>query len=359
MRFFTITLSIVLFLLLLAFTSSAQEDSPSSSDTLSSATETETIDFSQGKEESSTGWEDEPEKLWPAPVTDSPDTGINDTTHRDETKTASPSGDSVPLIEKPVTEEKSDVTIQERQAPVEKDKVPPQKVSSPSKDKALEEPWEEPREKSPDDRALQIGLGLNIGVRFHFPEEINNFVTDIWTYAIYDTPDKKIVEKSISPGLLLKAKGLINPVRLLSIEPFAQGMWAGKMFSFQGGMTKQVNINSFTLTGGLNLWLKILPEKMVSMRIGGGGFAAYTVLKVTGDIETTKLYGTGYGGNAALGIDITIQKTVINLDIIVPIGFSELGHKHGYLEMYPAVSDYPSEYVHTGFEICPGVTFYF
>jgi len=342
MRFSKNIPAVFLFLLLLTFTGSAQEDSPSYSDTLSPA---ETIDFNEGFEESSTEWEEESEILWPVPVTDSPDTGSNDTAHRDETKTASPSGDNVPIIE--------------NQAPVEKDTVPPQKVSSPSKDNALEEPREEPQEKLTEDLFLRIGLGLNIGVRFHFPEEINNFVTDIWTYAIYNTPDKKIVEKSISPGLLLKVKGLINPVRLLSIEPFAQGMWAGKIFSFQGGMTKQVNINSFTLTGGLNLWLKILPEKMVSLRIGGGGFAAYTVLKVSGDIETTKLYGTGYGGNAALGIDIKIQKTVINLDIIVPFGFSELGHRDGYLEMYPAVSDYPSEYVHTGFEICPGVTFYF
>ncbi len=342
MRFFTITPSVLSFLLLLlAFTGSAQEDSPSSSDTPAPA---ETIDFNEGFEESSTEWEEEPAKLLPAPVTDSPDAGSNDAAYRYET-TTSPSGDSVPIIE--------------NQAPVEKDTEPPQKVSSPVKDKVSEEPREEPREKSPDDQVLRIGLGLNFGVRFHSPEEINNFVTDIWTYTIYDTPDKKIVEKSISPGLLLKAKGLINPVRLLSIEPFVQGMWAGKMFSFQGGMTKEVHINSFTLTGGLNLWLKILPEKMVSLRIGGGGFAAYTMLKVTGDIKTTKLSGTGYGGNAALGIDITIQKTVINLDIIVPIGFSELGHQHGYLEMYPAVSDYPSEYVHTGFEICPGVTFYF
>jgi len=184
-------------------------------------------------------------------------------------------------------------------------------------------------------------------------------VTDIWTYTVYNTTDKKVVEKNISPGLLLKGKGMINLIPYLGIEPFAQGMWAGKLFSFEGDMTKDVYINSFTLTGGINLWLRLLPEKMVSIRIGAGGYGAYTMLKVTGDIGTMKMYATGYGGNGALGIDIRINRIVVNLDLLVPFGFSDLGHQRGNLGIYPSMLDYPLKYKHLGFEISPGVTFYF
>ncbi len=294
----------------------------------------------------------EPDTTWQAPVsnfedteTETPQSPIETDTTSIETETTFPEPEQIPIREIPSPVEKSELT-----PPAEEIPLPEEKETEP----------DTPQKQASPETPLRFGLGVNVGARFHSPNAVNAFVTDIWNYTIYNTLDKADAEKTISPGLLLTGKGMINPIPYLCIEPFVQGMWAGRLFSFEGAMNKDVYINSFTLTGGLNLWLRLLPEKLVSLRIGAGGFAAYTMLKVTGDIGTMKMFGYGYGGNGAIGIDVKINRIVINLDLLVPFGISGLEHIRGDdLGMYPIKTDNPAEYKHIGLEVCPGVTFYF
>ena len=209
-------------------------------------------------------------------------------------------------------------------------------------------------------KTAKFGIGFNIGMRTHFPNDIENLTSDIWMYAIYKELEPRKSDKTISPGLYLKLKGDFTFTPRLCIEPFAQCTWAGKSFEIRGGMSKNFSLNMYHISGGLNLWLRTTPDKNYTFKLGVGGYAAYTYLDVyTSEDGNTLLTGTGYGGNGLLGFDINVKNIVINIGVIIPVGRSIFTGRVGDLACYDLADQYPEKYVHTGFEISPGITYHF
>ncbi len=230
-------------------------------------------------------------------------------------------------------------------------------VSSPSPQPTAPQVQEE--QSSPDTRLVKAGIGFQSGIRFHRPDEFNEFVTDIWNSSLENIADASVDTKSIGPGVFLTLNGTIDIGSRFHITPFAQGMWAGKQFYLRGGMIKDIYINTYTAMGGLNLWVRILNYERATFRLGAGGYGAYTIAWITGDISKTKLSGSGYGVRGLLGTEIRLGKAVITLDCGVPYGLTKLFIRKGALGESRSPVRYPSQLDHLGFEVCPGVLFYF
>jgi hypothetical protein len=213
-------------------------------------------------------------------------------------------------------------------------------------------------QSSTDNGLLRAGIGVQCGVRFHRPHAFNAFVTDLWYAYIaekYDKPDKK----RIGPGVLLTLNGTVDIGPLFHVTPFLQGMWAGKQFYFRGGLVKDFHVNTYTAMGGLNFWIRILNRERFAIRLGAGGYAAHTIVSFTGDLSETRISGTGYGLRGLLGTEVRLNRQVVlTLDCSVPYGVSELSNK-GRLKTSGASVSYPTKLEHNGFELNPGIMFYF
>jgi hypothetical protein len=206
---------------------------------------------------------------------------------------------------------------------------------------------------------VRTGIGFQSGIRFHQPDKFNAFVTDIWNSSINDIADISVYTKTIGPGVFFTLNGTIDFGSRFQVTPFAQGMWAGKQFYFRGQVDKNIYINTYTALGGLNLWVRILTIGKVAFRLGTGGYGAYTIAGITGDIINTRLSGSGFGGRTLLGAQLPIGKAVITLDGGVSYGYTKLSHKKGDLGLSKSPIRYPSRMDHLGFELCPGILFYF
>jgi hypothetical protein len=213
---------------------------------------------------------------------------------------------------------------------------------------------------SKDKGLLKKGIGIQCGIRFHRPKKFNDFVTDMWNSYLADISYSAGVKKTVGPGLFLSLNGTIDIGPLFQITPFAQGMWAGKQFYFTGGLIKDIHVNTYTAMGGLNLWVRVLKYKRITLRLGAGGYGAHTIVSFTGDISETKISGSGWGIRGLLGTELRLtQQVVITLDCSVPYGVSKLNGS-GQLKTSGSSSvDFPSKFEHFGFEIFPGVMFYF
>ncbi len=205
------------------------------------------------------------------------------------------------------------------------------------------------------------GIGFNIGMRIHFPEEINTLIDEIWeemqegVLVISQTGSQ-----AMFLGLPIKIKGIIFIGPFFCIEPFGQFFWSGKVLRMRGDVSREANVNILDLTGGCNFWFKVTPKKTVSFKLGAGGYGGYTTFKVSGDYGDITMTGPGYGGNVLAGIDITLKKVAINIDFIVPIGSTEFQDREGELKYDPGeIPTYPEVFSHTGFEIRPGITILF
>lgn len=263
--------------------------------------------------------------------------------------------DVAPVSEEtfPATEEAFPAA--EEAAPVMEEALPAAEEEEPVKEDIVS--GNDKRES--DDVPRRFGIGLNIGTRIHFPGEVNDFITDIWTYSITGDINDKIDSKTIAPGISSKLKVIINLWPFFCIEPYGQFLWSGRIFNIRGSIVKDININNYDFSGGINLWFKFPPIRNFFIKMGAGGYGAYTILKTSGDAGKTELSGSGYGGNGLIGIDLKFSRVVVNVDFIAPIGLSNFNHRTGDLEFYTDDNDYPSKYVHTGIEICPGISFYF
>lgn len=205
------------------------------------------------------------------------------------------------------------------------------------------------------------GFGFTIGFRFHYPEEVNELIDEIWEEM---QEDVMVISKTGSQfmflGIPIKVKGIIHIGPFFYMEPYGQFMWCGKILKITGDVSRNVNVNILDVTGGCNFWFKLMPKKRTSLKLGVGGFGGQTILKVSGEYGNIDMKGPAYGGNALIGLDVIFDKISINIDGIVPIGISDFKERTGKLEYdYAEAPSYPSKYSHTGFEIRPGISFRF
>jgi len=210
------------------------------------------------------------------------------------------------------------------------------------------------------DDFLRMGMGVQCGVRFHQPEEFNSFVSDLWNSFLTDNVYAPVDKKQIGPGVFLSLNGTFDIGSRFQVVPFAQGMWAGKQFYFRGGIIKDMFVNTYTAMGGVNLFFRVINQERYSIRLGGGGYGAYTIARITGDIDDTKLSGSGYGVRGLIGTEWRLNnRVVLTLDGGTSWGISEFSHTSGTLKASRPNITYPKEFAHFGIEVCPGVVFYF
>jgi len=212
---------------------------------------------------------------------------------------------------------------------------------------------------SSNDDFIVWGIGVQCGVRFHDPETFNDFTTDLWdaflTNNVY-TPDER---KHIGPGVFLSLNGTIDIGRYFQVAPFAQGMWAGKQFYFRGDIHEDLFVNTYTAMAGINLWARLLKFDPVTIRLGAGGYGAHTIVSVQGDLDETKTSGGGYGIRALLGSEYRLNDLImLTLDCSYSYGASFLKHA-GHFNVSGVSVQYPEKLEHSGFELFPGVMFYF
>lgn len=210
-----------------------------------------------------------------------------------------------------------------------------------------------------DDKLVKIGIGFQTGVRFHQPKQVNDFITDVYDAFIADYIDGSVEKKNLGPGVFITANGTIDIGPVFSVAPFAQGMWAGKQLFISGGPAGNIHINTYTAMGGLNLWVRVINQEIFKLRIGGGFYGTYTYLNATGDIPHRRISGSGFGGRALLGSEYHINdKIALTFDCGLPFGKSELHHS-GKMKVSGETVSYPDELDHFGFELTPGIMFYF
>jgi hypothetical protein len=235
--------------------------------------------------------------------------------------------------------------------------------------------------KVADDRSAPYnGFGLNFGVTIFVPKQVNDMIDDI-----YDDfkSGYTVISEFGAPVMFLgesfKLKGVFYLNRNIGLEPYGQAFWAGKLIHFTTSSTnifssgKSAWVHLLYYSGGLNTWIRLNPDKLVSFKTGAGAFGGYSHIEVTGDAGKVSLKGNGFGANVLAGIDITFKKAVVNLDFTVPIGVLKYNKRDGKL-FYDAplvygefvgntantgYKGYPKRVILTGFEFRPGVTFRF
>lgn len=205
-----------------------------------------------------------------------------------------------------------------------------------------------------------IGVGLNIGARFHAPEKLNNYVTDVWLYSVFKSIKNKVDKQNLSPGVLIKIKGTMNLWNYLQVEPFSQFLWAGRIIKIRGYESKDIYINNNVISGGINCLFSYSLNSKLSFKIGAGFVGVYSFLNVTGDIEKIKLKGPGYWGNGMTSVNYALgERLAVGIDLVVPFGMSRYTRIEGEFSSYKSLNEYPRVCTYAGFEICPGIIYYF
>jgi hypothetical protein len=230
----------------------------------------------------------------------------------------------------------------------------------------IEKSETEASEKESSDRIHRVGLGLNIGIQFFNPKEINQLLEDMFD----DMKGNMIIINEYGTSNFymtspFKIKLLIYPVQFLAIEPYAQFAYGPKILTINDN---SAFLNYFDISLGVNIWAKFNPQKRVSFKLGAGGFVCHNRIAIKGDLGDMTLSGNGSGFNALAGLDINLRKTTVNIDFIVPVGISTIKNRDGSLSLeedsYTAFRatnqySYPRKINLIGFQFRPGVTFLF
>jgi len=209
------------------------------------------------------------------------------------------------------------------------------------------------------EKLLKTGIGFQLGVRFHQPDQINQYITDLNDAFLQKYVAGPIEKKSLGPGVFLSVNGTFDIGPLFSAVPFAQSMWAGKQMYYTGGPAANIHINTYTAMGGLNLWVRAINLELFKLRVGAGVYATYTYLSTTGDVLHRRIRGSGVGGRALLGTEFRLnEKTALTFDLGVPFGKSKL-YSFDPMKVDGIAVKYPKKMDHLGFELSPGIMFYF
>jgi hypothetical protein len=205
------------------------------------------------------------------------------------------------------------------------------------------------------------GIGINLTAKLIVSRALNDYFEDLYEKMKDDANGTISNETGISamPIMIgLKVKGIIYVGPVLGLEPFGTINYGIKLMRIRN-LDKDVNINLIEYGGGLNMWARVSPARVVSFKAGLGGYVTYTYLNVESYDGTVDHSGIGGGMNILAGIDITLKKITINMDFSVPIGSSELSQDGKFTNRGNYQIRYPDGYRHTGIEIRPGVTFHF
>ncbi len=209
------------------------------------------------------------------------------------------------------------------------------------------------------EKLLKTGIGFQLGVRFHQPDQINQYITDLNDAFLHEYIAGPIEKKSLGPGVFLSVNGTFDIGPLFSAVPYVQSMWAGKQMYFTGGPAANIHVNTYTAMGGLNLWLRVVNLDVFKLRVGAGAYATYTYVSTTGDVLHRRIRGSGAGGRVLLGTEFRLtEKTALTFDCGVPFGKSKLYHFEP-MEVEGIDVSYPEKLDHLGFELTPGIMFYF
>lgn len=209
------------------------------------------------------------------------------------------------------------------------------------------------------EKLLKTGIGFQLGVRFHQPDQVNQYITDLNDAFLQGYIAGPIEKKSLGPGVFLSVNGIFDVGPLFSAVPFAQSMWAGKQMYFTGGPAANIHVNSYTAMGGLNLWLRVINQEILKLRIGAGVYGTYSYVATTGDVLHRRIKGSGAGGRGLLGTEFRLnEKTVLTFDFGVPFGKSKL-YATDPMKVDGVAVKYPNKLDHFGFELSPGIVFYF
>ena len=204
------------------------------------------------------------------------------------------------------------------------------------------------------------GIGINFGVTFFVPSEVNDLIS-----AIYDDfksgyyVASEFGEPFMFMGESFKVKGVFYLNRHIALEPYGQVFWAPKWIYLSGDANLSEWVHVLFYSGGVNCWARFNPDKLVSFKAGVGAFGGYSTLIATGDAGDVTLTGAGYGGMMLAGIDLTFSKVVVNMDFSVPAGVINYTSRDGSLSLDGNDTRYPGRILLLGFEIRPGVTFRF
>lgn len=215
------------------------------------------------------------------------------------------------------------------------------------------------QEQVKSEKLLKTGIGFQLGVRFHQPDQINDFITDIYNAYVSEYVEGPIEKKTLGPGAFLSINGTFDIGPLFSAVPFVQSMWAGKQLYISGGPAGNIHVNSYTAMGGLNLFVRVLNQDSFKLRIGAGVYGTYTYVQTTGDVPHRRIGGSGAGGRGILGSEYRLNdKITLTLDCGVSFGKSKL-YIGDPLKISGRPIVYPTKLDHLGFELTPGVMFYF
>lgn len=217
---------------------------------------------------------------------------------------------------------------------------------------------QEPVSSKEDTKLVKMGIGFQSGIRFHQPDQLNEFVTNLYDAFVSEYVDGPTGKKKLGPGVFITLNGTFDIGPVFSAVPFGQGMWAGKQFFVSGGPAGNIHINTYTAMGGLNLWARVLNLNVFKLRLGTGIYGTYTIANITGDIRHQRIYGKGIGGRALLGSEYKLNETVtLTFDCGLSFGKTNLYDDKIRVSGIPV--SYPSKLDHLGFELFPGVMFYF
>lgn len=212
------------------------------------------------------------------------------------------------------------------------------------------------------------GIGVNLTFKLIWSTAINDYLEDLYE-KMKDDANGSITDEngfSAMPVMMgLKVKGVIFIGPVLGLEPFGTINYGIKLMRIRNldedvtTNDKDVTTNFMEYGGGLNLWARVSPARVVSFKAGLGGYVTYTYLNVESYDGAVEHSGIGGGINLLAGIDVTLKRITINVDFSVPIGSSELGQDGTFTNRGNNRIRYPDGYRHTGLEIRPGITFNF
>jgi hypothetical protein len=121
------------------------------------------------------------------------------------------------------------------------------------------------------------GFGLNFGVTIFVPRQINNMIEDIYddlkgNYAVYSQFGAPVMFM----GESFKFKGVFYLNRHVALEPYGQAFWAAKYLTIIN-IERSAWVHLLFYSGGLNTWIRLNPDKLVSFKTGAGAFGATAI----------------------------------------------------------------------------------
>jgi hypothetical protein len=202
------------------------------------------------------------------------------------------------------------------------------------------------------------GIGFNLGARIFFPGEINDYLEGIFDKMIGShTVDRKFGSSDMFLGYPIRIKYMAPITSHFSAEPYLQYFLAPKILYLSGGDYENVFVILSGFNPGANAWFKFAPARRVTIKAGGGAFASWNFLGISGDLGSEEFSGFGWGGTLLGGLDVTFRRLAINVDLGFVLGSTPVTRHSGGL--YEVVDRAPKHLNQTGFEIRPGCTWHF